>query len=169
MITDMMNYCNNHFLRSVESPELTFIDTSGTYTIEGELEDTYIVGQFVYISRTILNDGAYKITIVETNKLTVLEEVSNEVSSEASIFGCAVPRSFISLSSVIDAWIVLNESKAGISSEKIDDYSLAFNGKVSGGGGWQSAHAGQLAQYRAVFDDLERYFYYGNRRLLRCT
>lgn len=169
MISEMMDYCNNHFLCTSESPELTFKDTSGTYTIEGTLLETYLVGQFIYISKSILNDGAYKITIVETDKLTVTEEVFDEVSNDAFLFGCAVPKAFIALDVKIIAWELTNGGLEGISSEKIDDYSISF-GKTSSGGsgvdGWQGAFSSRLNKWRAPYDDIESVFngyYYGYR------
>ena len=164
MVTEMMEYCNNHFLISVENIEITFVDTTGVYTIEGDFAETYLAGQYIYISGSILNDGAYKISIVATGVLTVVELVLAEVSGDTDLFGCKVPKAFITLSSEIDTWNTDNAAKAGTAAEKIDDYQINFFATVSSGGGWIKAFESRLIQYKAAFDDVEKYlsrFRYG--------
>lgn len=168
-ITEMMEYCNNHFLCTVETPQLTFKDTASVYTIEGVLGEEYLVGQYIYIYGSKLNDQAYKIKAVATNKLTVEESVLNETSDDVVIFGCAVPKSFITLESDISNWDSKNGGLEGITAERIDDYSISFGGTSGGGSGvdgWQGAFSSRLNNYRRIYDDIESYLngaYYGYR------
>ncbi len=160
MITQVMDFCQNHFLKSAEDLKLTFAAVDSVYTISGEFNETYLVGQYVYIKGSILNDGAYKITAVSENQLTVENEVLAEVADSAYIFGCAVPRSFISLVDDITTWVASNGNQEGVASEGIDDYSVAYSPEAQKSG-WQGAFQGRLAEFRAIFNDIDRYLRYG--------
>lgn len=164
MVTKLMDYCNNHFLVSAESPEMTFNDTSSVYTIEGDFNDTYLVGQYVYICGSILNDGAYKITEIATGVLTVSTQLYTESTTDTSrtvyIYGCAVPRGFVELASDIDTWNTNNKNDIGLVSEKIDDYSKQKQQGSNGKGfTWKDAFSTELEDYKALYDDIGRYYH----------
>jgi len=162
VITELMDYCRNHFIRTSETLDLIFAVDESTYTISGAFTDHYTVGQYVYIYGTVLNDGAYKITAVADEILTVNSIVTAEDTSDNDvtphIFGCAVPRSFIALDTEITTWVAANQ-KVGVASEKIDDYSITQSAGAQQG--WAGAFAARLNQYRKIFDDIERCIRYG--------
>lgn len=155
MITRVMDYCKKHFIRTSELLEVSFRDTEGVYTIEGAFVQTYIVGQYVYITNAILNTGAYKITAVAEGVLTVEGAVEAETVT-TYLLALAIPKAFKELVTEISTWVTNNANKDGIASESIDDYSVSF-GQASQSSGWQGAFKGKLSQYKSMYSDLYRY------------
>ena len=151
MITKVLDYLNNHFIRTSENLELTF--DNGTSKISGSFDKTYLAGQYVYIKGSILNDGAFKITAVGTDEITIDGTLTDEVRS-CYILGLQIPPSLIDLVSEIDTF---NSSQSkGVSSESQGQRSVSYDSNVSVNG-WKSAFKGELSEYRCITNDLYRY------------
>ena len=142
MITEVLDYLKNHFIYidtngniNFENIELVFEATGKTIT--ADFQNTYLVGQYINITDSILNDGVYKISVVATGVLTVEEDLINETATPF-IFALAIPKALITLISEINTWVTRNRGKSGISSEKIDDYSISYGSSMQSGG-WKSA------------------------------
>lgn len=143
MVESVLRYLNRYFPRSAET--LIAVVADG---VTGNFTQNYVVGQYILIKDTILNDGVYKITTVASNKLTLDATLMPETTS-AIVYGLAIPRAVLDLATEISAYTGVE----GVSSEKIDDYSIAY----TGGSGWQSAYKSRLASWRSVYLDLETF------------
>ena len=157
MIGDVMDYCKKHFIKNEISGDFVFDATAKTITGDFDTDD-YVIGGYIYVLGSILNDTAYKLTAVSSTALTVDGTLYDENSTDkhtVKIFGLKPPRAFLSLAEDIKSWVdKYGAGAAGIASEKIDDYSVAFGAGVQNGGGWQAAFAGRLGEYRSLYNDL---------------
>lgn len=139
-----MKEINNYFYSGInESLEVTF--DSATKKITGIFTNTYIVGMYIKIKGTFLNDGVYKIVEVDVNELTVSEDLQDEVA-ESCIAILKPCKAFLSLVAEIETYVA-SGNKEGISSEKIDDYAVSYG---SGNGGWSSVFKKRLNTYRKL-------------------
>jgi hypothetical protein len=156
MIAEVMRECHRYFPRTYENISLTF-DATGK-TITGDFGETYLVGQYICIQYSILNDGVYTVTAFdsETGVITVSETLRNETTT-VNIFGLAPPRDFLDLVTEIDNFT----GQDGVKSESIDDYSVSYEGD----GSWKSVFRKRLDTYRTMFGDLGA-LVYGNNSLL---
>lgn len=141
-----MDYCNNHFIRTTETIYATITGATITTNVSGK----YLVGQHIMITRSVLNDGVYKITDITGNVITVDATLVDEVNT-VILDGLAVPEDFITLTAEIEAG-TFND---GVSSESLGDYSVAYKD----GSGWQDIYRGKLTQYKKPFSDLLRGYY----------
>lgn len=158
MISQIMAYIKNHFWYSMERETFKYTTTG----IEGDFDNTYVVGQYIHVVGSFLNDGVYKLTAVTDTVLTVDATLQEEETDEYStIYGCKVTNDFLSIVADIESWSSDNSGKEGVASESIDSYSISFNSDAQGNG-WQSAFRGRLAPYKQVYE----VFNYGNSRLL---
>ena len=146
MITQIMDHLNNHFIKSYEYLSVTFDSTAKTVT--GSFSKTYLVGQYIYIKNSTLNDGAFKITTVADGVLTVDGDLLDSTET-VWLYGCAPPRAFLSLVDEIIAWNTAHGSKRGVASERIDDYALQY----AQNSGWKREFRSELSKYRRIYDD----------------
>ena len=173
MISQIMNYCKNHFVRSKERKSTFAIVNDG---IEGVFSEKYIVGQYIWIRESIVNDGVYKITNVDLNSKLTLDATltSEDVESEfITVYGLAVPNAFLDIVTDIESWKTANAGKEGVASESIDDYSISFGTGSNGAmaNTWQVAFESRLTAYKQVFETVEMplkngVYGYGNFGLL---
>lgn len=143
MIANIMKEIKNHFARSVESQAFTITSNS----IQGNFNEKYIAGMYIWIKNSFLNDGVYKLTGATSTELTFDADTftAEDLGDTIFIFACTPPKDFLSLVTEIEAF----NSKDGVSSESIDDYSVGF----AGDGSWKSAFKKQLNNYRKMWDD----------------
>lgn len=153
-----MNYCNNHFWRSSECDNFTIVSDG----IEGDFDNTYLVGQYIHVKQSYLNDGVYKITGVTSSKLTLDATLQAEDTDDyITVYGCKVPGAFLSIVTDIESWQAKNTGTEGVASEIIDGYSISF---ASGPGGvvgntWQNAFASRLSTYKQIYESWNPYGY----------
>lgn len=148
MISQIMDYCKNHFARSIEYGKFEIVSDG----IQGSFHQKYVAGQYLWVKASLANNGVYKVTDVESTKLTLDATLNPENVETICIFGCSPPSGFLALVTDIENFVQNNGTKDGISSEKIDDYSIAF----SSGGGWADAFKTRLGQYRRMYDADEK-------------
>lgn len=158
MIDEIMDGINNHFAYALEISNFEIVADG----ITGNFQNDYIVGQYILIKSSVLNDSVYKVTQVESNKLTLegtlIPESTNNNNYNIGIYALRPPKGFLTLVDTIASWETSNSSKAGISSEKIDDYSVSFAGDGSAAGNtWENAFKSKLSKYRRVFTDLDQF------------
>ena len=134
-----------------------FVDTSeyGTFSIvsdgiTGTFSESYLVGQYVSIDGSKLNDGVYRITVATSSKLTLDATLLVE-SANICLFGLAVPSAFKTL--VTDITAYSTNAVQGVSSESQGGRSVSFAGSSA----WQSVYKNSLNAYRRVFSDKETY------------
>lgn len=143
MIEKVLKYLNHYYPKSIEG--VAEIVSDG---LVGTFNETYAVGQYVYVQCSILNDGVYKITAKSQTKLTLDQVMLEETTDGMFVYGLAVPRDLLKLIAEIETF---GEKEEGLSSESIDDYSASFKD----GSGWINAFKGKLSSYRNVYSDLD--------------
>lgn len=148
MLGKVLTELNNFFVRSCE--RITGNITG--QTISG-VSGTYLPGQYILIKDTILNDGVYRISTAEPGILTVETTLSDEVS-DIRLFGLAVPKEIQDLATEIQTFITAGNSKDGVASESLGDYSVSYGDK---GGGWQAVFSKRLNAYRSIYPDFRRW------------
>lgn len=161
MIAQVMAYCKNHFWRSYERDDFSVVSDG----IEGAFGNTYIVGQYIHVAGSFVNDGVYKITTVSDTKLTLDATLTEESTDEGFIiYGCAVPSDFLSVVSDIETWLTTNSGQEGVASESLGNHSISYATGADGStsNNWKSAFSGRLLPYKQVYETYENY--YLNRR-----
>lgn len=139
MIEKVLHYLNHFYPHTVETVKGVEVDG---ITVKKD----YIVGQYIYIKDSIMNDGIYKITTITGNKINL--DLTAEPTT-ITVYALAIPKSLLNLTTEIEAY---GEKDESLSSESIDDYSVSFKN----GSGWEKAFASKLAPYKRVYSDLER-------------
>lgn len=108
-------------------------DGSGGYTITvsdltnifGSIEDSFAVGDTIYIQGSRRNDGYYTISALDITlqRIIVQEEVINETSN-AFIYLCVVPEGILDIIAEMVYYDIIKKPKmSGIRSESIGTYS----------------------------------------------
>jgi hypothetical protein len=152
MINQIMHECNNYFPRSSEYGTYVIAPLSASSTVTGTFADDYLVGQYIYVKGSVLNDGVYKISAVGSGVVTVSTVLQAETTIDPIwIFGLKVPNDFLSLVTEITSWQADNSGKDGIASESIGRYSVSFQN----GGAWQNVFASKLNMFRCMYDATE--------------
>jgi len=142
-LESLMKECNNYFYRWKETN--TFTIENGTIEVEG----TYLVGQYIKLTGSIMNDGVYKAETVVDNTITILGLI-NEVFY-GIIYGLAIPKEFISLSDRVEEYNIKNVI-SNKSSEGFNNYSVGYatngNGKPMQ---WQDIFKADIDTYRQIY------------------
>ena len=137
MLEKLMQYCKNYFVRTLET---------GTYTIaNGSINatGTYAIGQYIRIKGSLLNDGVYQFA----NTMPLQNEVF-----DGSIYGLAVPKDFVELSTTISTFVDKNPQSA-LTSESFSGYSYAKATDINGAPmSWQSVFASDLKPYKKMYE-----------------
>lgn len=140
----LMKECNNYFYRWKETN--TFIIDNNSITVIGK----YLVGQYIRIEGSIMNDGVYQVESQEDNKIIVIG-LTDEVF-EGTIYGLVVPKDFTTLSDKIEEYNTNNVTSSK-SSEGFNNYSVSYatdkNGKPLQ---WQEMFKNEIDTYRQAFD-----------------
>lgn len=145
MLTELLATLNNWFVKTLELGEYTFEVTGEVYTISGSFGEDYIVGQYISIDGSKLNDGVYKITAVETGVLTVDLPVIDEVV-DVALWGLAVPKVIVDLATEIQTY--KTQKGQGIVSESQGSRSVSY-----ADGSWVGVYRTRIAPYRKLYSD----------------
>ena len=94
MLSQVLEEINNYYDRWVEKLDLVIAGTAKTIT--GDFDETYLIGQYIHIKGSILNDGVYKLTAVASGVLTVEDTLVDE-TNEMKIFGLAIPSTLLKI------------------------------------------------------------------------
>lgn len=146
---ELMLRCNNYFYRFREF---------GGYVISNNkiigVRGKYAVGQYIRIINSMLNDGVYKVALLEDDGIIVEEKLNNEMFN-GTICGLAVPSKFIDIVNKIK--IYDNEHKASdIISESVTGYSYTKStnkdGKVLTG---TDIYADEWKSYRCSINNIQ--------------
>lgn len=125
----------------------------GSFTV-----DKFVVGQYVLIKNTLLNDGVYKIADIASNKLTLDATLTAEnTGRQLRVFGLAIPKSLVDLAAEIKTYITNNPSNNNIASERLGDYSVSYKNNENIASGWYGAFQDRLSQYQRFYSDLEQF------------
>jgi len=142
-IEALMKECNNYFYRWKERNTFTIDNNSITVT------GTYLVGQYIRIVGSIMNDGVYQMETYADNKITILG-LTNEVF-EGIIYGLVVPKEFVVLSDKIIEYNT-NNTINNKASEGFNNYSVSYTTGENGSPlQWQGIFKKDLDIYRQAF------------------
>lgn len=138
MIERILLEINNFFIKTTQRKSAT-IDSN---TLIFDSAVTLIVGQYVCIRGSVLNDGVYKITEIVGNVYTLDGTLQDETGT-FFIYGLAIPKALLD----IEAVIVASGSMSGVASESLGEYSVSYGTN----GSWQEVYRNQLNPYRKPF------------------
>lgn len=146
MIQEVLQYLNNYFV--VDTVDSSLIETDGITV----LENKFVVGQYILVLYSKLNDGVYKISGITGNKLSIDTDLDLlEESGAFYVCGLAIPRAVLTICGEIDTYNTNHSSMAR--SESLGDYSVTWgNDDVS----WISSFRKRLAPYRKVYLNLPK-------------
>jgi hypothetical protein len=147
-----MQEINNFFVKSYEGATFSIIADG----ITGTFSQKYVVGQYISIDNTLVNDGVYKITVVAANKLTLDATLTAEADVDCIVFGLGVPASFASLVAAITAYA--SGTTQGLAGESQGSRSVSYKDSSS----WQKVYRDDLNAYRRMYSDKETYFKHYN-------
>ena len=159
MLNETLEYLNNYFFEYTSgnsatvkyknyaySKALTFTSAD---TIEGDFTDTFIVGEYIYIENSRLNDGVYLISAIDDTSITIDTTIDITVSTEAEvtclITKCYIPKQLVSLIAEIKTYNT--DSTTGVASESQGNRSVSY---TDGSSEWQNAFKGRLSAYKKL-------------------
>ena len=164
MFAELFNYLGNYFfinkktykythkLPTYEHINVTFANS----TLTCEYTGRYIVGQYIYVFNSLVNDNVYKITAVADGVITIEGEFLAE-ESKVFIFPLRVPKAIVTIEGEINSFITTSNTTRNVKSERIDDYQITYATPADGTTSWQQHFSRQLAPYKKVTDELERF------------
>ena len=141
VLENVLREIRNFFVKTLERRPTVIATNKITFNPSQK----YVVGQYIYITGSILNDGVHKITLVESDGVTV-DSLEDE-EAILTIYGLAIPKTVIAIADEI----ALNGQTAGVNSESLGDYSVSYG---EGNSSWQNVYKDQLDQYRRVYLNL---------------
>ena len=146
----LMQECNNYFYKTYEHS--TFAIQNNVINSTGK----YLVGQYIKIEGSILNDGVYKIESMNNNKINITG-LQDEVF-EGCIYGLAVPKGFIDLSGKIKQFIDDPKAKiTNVTSESFNNYSYSRGTKQNGANiTWNDIFINDINSYKCLYDNKRR-------------
>jgi len=147
LLNEILNYLNNYFADTDYSFETACTFTASD-TIAGDFADTYIMGEYIRIKDTRLNDGVYLVKTVSDIEITIDATVDLTVRTEAEVTAkitkADIPRDLISLIAEIKTY---NTSGiVPIASESQGNRSVTYVKDSS----WKSVYTGMLSNYRKL-------------------
>lgn len=149
------NIINTSFLRPNLNIQFQFsIDATFTApdTITGDFTDTYLVGEYIKINDSRLNDGVYLITAIDNSSITIDTTVDFLIKTEPEI-QCLFTKLFIpsDVVQLIDDINTFNTSVSnGVSSESQGNRSITYSTGSNGSTGWVQAFNSRLSVYRKL-------------------
>jgi len=136
---DVLLEVNNFFVRDYECLDVVITTTK----LQGEFTNDYVIGQYVRVAGSVLNDGVYKITDIGVNELTLNATLNAETEQSLTVYGLSIPNSFVSLANEI----IASGSNENITSETVSRYSVSYG---EGGKSWTGVYKKQLDRYRKM-------------------
>ena len=115
----ILNSINNYFYKFYESGSYSI--NTNTITVKGK----YIIGQYVRIESSTLNDGIYKVAFVDGQNITLESLTMQEEEFEGVISSLAIPSGLIELKAKIEVYESENKPSA-IVSESFGNYSYSL-------------------------------------------
>ena len=147
MLNEILNYLHNYF-PDTDYYFQTACTFTATDTIAGDFEDTYIVGEYIRILDTRLNDGVYLIKAISDTEITIDATVDlatrTETEITARITKADIPRDLISLIAEIKTYNT--SGVVPIVSESQGNRSVTYAKDSS----WKSVYTGMLSNYRKL-------------------
>ena len=158
MLNEVIEYLNNYFFKYTLGVKNYTYTKDVTFTATGTLaatdfSSTFVVGEYILIENTRLNDGIYLITAIDATTITVDATldiaITSEAEVEATLTKLYIPKQLIAL--IADIKTYNTNTTDGVVSESQGNRSVTY-GTSSGGGasGWQSAFKNRLERYKKL-------------------
>ncbi len=152
MLNAVLNDLNNSFYEYTSGVKNYSYTKDISFTSEdtmlGGFTDTFIVGEYVRVTGSRVNDGVYLISAIDTTSITidttVDAKIKTEPSTECTITKCYIPSDVVQMIAEIkefDANLV-----QGASSESQGSRSVSF----ADGASWKKAFSPRLSAYRKM-------------------
>jgi len=156
MLNEVLRELNNFFIkRNSSGIELQFsVDSTFTTndTITGDFTDTFLVGEYIKIENTRLNDGVYLITAIDTGSITIDSTLDLTIQTEPEVTTTFtklfIPGDLVDLIAEITTFNT--SSTNGIASESQGDRSISYTSSSSGDTSWRNAFNSRLSSYRKL-------------------
>lgn len=150
MLSELCGYLRNWFERDKYIGEYSIVGGAIVPPAGGSLP--FLEGQYIRIVGSLLNDGVYQYS-------DNIEGLVDE-TFKGAIWSLAIPKEVVALDAEIDAWKEKYEgpdsaAMSPFSNESFGGYSYTKStsnteDSSSGLGGWQSAYASRLSQWRKI-------------------
>lgn len=138
----ILDSINNYFYKFYESGNYSI--NTNTIKVKGK----YIIGQYVRIEGSTLNDGVYKVIFVDGQNITLESLTMRDEEFEGIISSLAIPSDLISLKAKIETYESENKPSA-IVSESFGNYSYSLATNANGQAlTWQEVFSNELKPYR---------------------
>ena len=151
MLNEILNYLNNYFADTDYSFETACTFTASD-TIAGDFADTFIVGEYILIEGSRVNDGVYLIKAIDgtsiTIDLTVDYVITTEPETTMTLTKCYIPQDLISLIAEINTFNA--NSTDGIASESQGQRSVSYVSGGNGTSGWINAFSPRLSIHKKL-------------------
>lgn len=143
MLEQVLFYLNNFFVDRAISGSAVLYNGVVVSDATG-----FVVGQYIYLKDSLLNDGLYKISDVTGTTLTLdTSEYLKPETATIRVYGLAIPKQVITLSEEIATANASNPS--GLVQERLGDYSVTYG--YSDTASWISRYSTRLAPWRKVY------------------
>lgn len=147
---NIMKKVNNYFFDFKERGEYSILDN----TIE--VRGNYIIGQYVLIKGSILNDGVYQIRDIKDNIIT-LDGLLNTEVFDGYICALKVPTDFIMLCKEIEEFNKENVKTQIVSESFPGNYSYTkATNKDNAPITWENVFKSELINYKKIYDGFRR-------------
>lgn len=162
MLSEVMNSINNYFATDRTTGDLYGAE-SGTFTLDsGKIAvcGKYLVGQYIAITGSVLNNGVYRVEDFTDGVITIKESDANDKlwgeTFEGTIYSLRVPQDFLQL---VDKITKFTESELGqasnVTSASFGIQSFSFGTNSAGvRAGWADTFRQELSKYRRMFPDI---------------
>ena len=145
MLTTVCRHLRNSFIHTVERGE--FVIASEKINAKG----TYLAGQYILITGSLLNDGIYKVI----DDVITLKDATDETFTGA-ICGLSIPADFLNL---VDEISQLQDSSAEFSSAYVSESFGGWSGSRATNqngvvAGWQETFAIRLNPFRKMHKEV---------------
>lgn len=139
MLLTVLKHLNNFYIATEEVGDYVIQDN----VITG-LKDKYVIGQFIIIQGSMVNDGVYRFN---SDTKTLLDTMDEEFSG--TIYGLRIPRELISVVQKIEEWAISQDPNlSGLQSWSNGSWSESYAMSNGVRAGWEQIFASKLKPYR---------------------
>jgi len=152
MLNSVLEYLNNYFFKYTSTAkeysyakDITFTTNN---TMAGDFTDTFLVGEYVLVEGSRINDGVYLISAIDDTTITIDATVDLTIDTEPQI-DCTITKLFIPkqlISLIAEIKDYNTNVTTGIASESQGNRSVSYGGSS----GWKSAFSNQLSVYKKL-------------------
>ena len=112
MLNEVIKYLNNYFfqytLGTLNYSYSKDVEFTSNDTLSGDFEDTFLVGEYILVQGSRVNDGIYLISAIDNTSITIDTTVDITITTEpetsVTITKLYIPKDLISLIAEIKAF-----------------------------------------------------------------